>query len=42
MDKWDELNTILIETKSKDLLDILYLKTDWQSNMRDIIYDTAK
>ena len=41
MEKWDALNSILIETELKDLLEIIYLNADWQRNMIEIISEAT-
>ena len=41
MEKWDSLNTILIESELTDLLDLIYKNADWKRNMMDIIKEAA-
>ena len=37
MEKWDTLNSILIENDLKDLLELIYQNAHLQRNMIDII-----
>ena len=41
MEKWDALNSILIEAELKDLLEIIYKNANWQKDMMDIIQEAS-
>ena len=42
MDKWDELTILLKENNLNNLLDIMYLNTNKDRNMKDTILESAQ
>ena len=42
MEKWDELTIILKENNLNDLLDMMYVNTSKDKNMKDTIRETTQ